>query len=74
MDVSLSENGKKEAKEVGKKLKKTQLLIDIVFTSLLRRTIQTSQIILEELQMMWIQEIKSWNLNERMYGGKKMNQ
>ena len=38
------------------------------FTSVLKRAIRTLWITLEEMDLMWIPEIKSWRLNERHYG------
>jgi 2,3-bisphosphoglycerate-dependent phosphoglycerate mutase len=41
----------------------------VAFTSLLRRAIQTLELVLNELDLLWIPVEKSWRLNERHYGG-----
>jgi 2,3-bisphosphoglycerate-dependent phosphoglycerate mutase len=67
-DVDLSENGYIQAKKAGEILKKNGYNFDVAFTSLLKRSIKTLHIILEELDHLWIPERKSWHLNERFYG------
>ena len=67
-DVDLSEKGVEEAKQAGQVLKKEGFLFDLAFTSLLKRAIRSLWIALEEMDLMWIPEIKSWRLNERHYG------
>lgn len=67
-DVDLSENGYLEAKKAGEILKRHGYNFDIAFTSLLKRSIKTLHIILEELDHLWIPEHKTWHLNERFYG------
>jgi len=66
-DVPLSEKGKEEAKEAGRELKKENFSFDMVYTSVLKRAIQTMQISLKEMHT--FPPIKySWRLNERHYG------
>jgi 2,3-bisphosphoglycerate-dependent phosphoglycerate mutase len=67
-DVDLSEKGLKEAHTAGKLLKQEGYLFDEAYTSVLKRAIRTLWIILDEMDLMWIQETKSWMLNERHYG------
>jgi len=67
-DVELSEKGIEEARQAGKILKKSGFDFDIAYTSLLNRAIKTLWIVLEEMNLMWIPEIKTWRLNERHYG------
>eukprot|EP01116_Phalansterium_solitarium_P016682 TRINITY_DN392_c0_g1_i1.p2 TRINITY_DN392_c0_g1~~TRINITY_DN392_c0_g1_i1.p2 ORF type:complete len:251 (+),score=100.34 TRINITY_DN392_c0_g1_i1:135-887(+) len=67
-DVPLSDKGVGEARWAGETLKKEGFTFDIAFTSLLSRAINTLWIVLNELQLQWIPEHKSWRLNERMYG------
>ncbi len=67
-DVDLSEKGLREAKAAGELLKQEGFVFDIAFTSVLRRAIRTLWIILDEMNLMWIPEVKSWKLNERHYG------
>ena len=67
-DVDLSEKGKAEAKAAGKLLKAEGFVFDEAYTSVLKRAIRTLWIILDEMDLMWIPETKSWLLNERHYG------
>jgi 2,3-bisphosphoglycerate-dependent phosphoglycerate mutase len=67
-DIDLSENGFQQAKNAGLLLKKHGYNFDIAFTSLLKRSIKTLHIVLEELDHLWIPVQKSWRLNERFYG------
>ncbi len=67
-DVDLSEKGKEEAKAAGQILKKEGYTFDVAFTSVLKRAIRTLWIALDEMDLMWIQVIRSWRLNERHYG------
>jgi 2,3-bisphosphoglycerate-dependent phosphoglycerate mutase len=67
-DVDLSEQGLKEAKDAGKELKKNGFVFDIAFSSVLKRAIKTLNIVLEEIDEMWLPVIRDWRLNERHYG------
>jgi 2,3-bisphosphoglycerate-dependent phosphoglycerate mutase len=67
-DVDLSEKGKQEAHAAGKLLKSKGFAFDEAYTSVLKRAIRTLWIILDEMDLMWIPEYKSWMLNERHYG------
>lgn len=67
-DVDLSENGLIEAREAGKVLKKNGYSFDVGFTSMLRRSIRTLWIVLDEMDLVWIPVYKCWRLNERHYG------
>jgi len=67
-DVDLSENGIIEAQKAGSILKQKGFSFDIAFTSVLKRAIRTLWIILDEMDLMWIEVINSWRLNERHYG------
>jgi 2,3-bisphosphoglycerate-dependent phosphoglycerate mutase len=68
-DVDLSEKGVSEAYAAGKLLKSEGFTFDAAYTSVLKRAIRTLWIILDEMDLMWIPETKSWLLNERHYGG-----
>ena len=65
-DVDLNENGIKEAENVGKIVK--DLNIDYVFTSELKRTIQTADIIKKSISNENLITMKHQDLNERDYG------
>ncbi len=67
-DVELSEQGLKEAKLAGELLKEGDYKFDIAYTSLLKRAIRTLNIVLEEMDLLWLPVVKSWRLNERHYG------
>ena len=67
-DVDLSEKGREEAKAAGKLLKNEGFTFDEAYTSVLKRAIRTLWIILDQMDLMWIPETKSWLLNERHYG------
>jgi len=47
---------------------KANFKFDLAYTSVLQRAIHTLWLVLEELDLMWIPEKKSWRLNERHYG------
>ncbi len=66
IDVDLSPRGVKEAKIAGKLLRPYH--IDYVFTSVLKRAIKTTEIILKEMGIQDIQIEKNQALNERHYG------
>ena len=67
-DIDLSEKGIAEAHAAGKLLKDEGYTFDEAYTSVLKRAIRTLWIILDEMDLMWIPETKSWLLNERHYG------
>jgi 2,3-bisphosphoglycerate-dependent phosphoglycerate mutase len=68
-DVDLSERGRDEAHEAGRLMRGEKFEFDVAYTSLLKRAIRTLWIALDELDMMWIPQHRSWRLNERHYGG-----
>lgn len=67
-DIDLSEQGREEARAAGRLLKAEGYVFDGAYTSVLKRAIRTLWIILDEMDLMWIPETKSWLLNERHYG------
>lgn len=67
-DVDLSIDGVTEAGHAGMILKKNGYTFDIAYTSVLKRAIRTLQIILYDMDLLWIPVYKSWKLNERHYG------
>lgn len=66
-DVELSSNGIKEAHEAGKLLKNMNFHFDIAYTSVLKRAIDTLQIIMDEMNLD-VKVIENYKLNERHYG------
>ncbi|HZY39132.1 MAG TPA: 2,3-diphosphoglycerate-dependent phosphoglycerate mutase [Mucilaginibacter sp.] len=67
-DVDLCPKGIQEARNAGQTLKRNGYFFDIGFTSVLKRAIKTLDIVLEEMDQLWIPVQKSWRLNERFYG------
>jgi 2,3-bisphosphoglycerate-dependent phosphoglycerate mutase len=67
-DVDLSPRGLVEAREAGRLLHEGGYVFDLAYTSALKRAIRTLWIALDELDLMWIPEVKHWRLNERHYG------
>lgn len=68
VDQKLSEDGVKEAQDCGRLLKEQGYKFDLVFTSILSRSIQTAWLVLEAMGQEWVPVVKSWRLNERHYG------
>jgi 2,3-bisphosphoglycerate-dependent phosphoglycerate mutase len=70
VDVGLSERGAHEAVHAGELLRESgSFLPDVVHTSLLVRSIRTTELALEAAGRQWIPVRRSWRLNERHYGG-----
>jgi len=67
-DVALSEKGVEEARKGGLLLKEHGFHFKMAYTSYLTRAIKTLWIVLEEMDLMFIPEIKTWRLNEKHYG------
>jgi 2,3-bisphosphoglycerate-dependent phosphoglycerate mutase len=68
-DASLAEEGRAEAQLAGKIMQEHQMKFDIVYTSWLSRAIETAWIAMNELEdSLWLPIVKTWRLNERMYG------
>ena len=67
-DVDLSDKGREEARAAGQLLKHEGYAFDLVFTSVLKRAIRTANIVLDELDQLWLPVQRSWRLNERHYG------
>jgi 2,3-bisphosphoglycerate-dependent phosphoglycerate mutase len=68
VDVPLSEKGRVEAETGGRLLTESQILPEIVHTSLLRRAITTANLALDAADRHWIPVKRNWRLNERHYG------
>jgi 2,3-bisphosphoglycerate-dependent phosphoglycerate mutase len=67
-DVDLSEQGRAEAAAGGVLLREGAYEFDVVYTSVLKRAIRTMQIVMDELDQMWVPVVRDWRLNERHYG------
>lgn len=68
VDVDLSDQGRGEAKRAGELLKEANLKPNVLFTSVLKRAINTAHIALDQIDRNWIPTYRSWRLNERHYG------
>ncbi|MDU5334811.1 2,3-diphosphoglycerate-dependent phosphoglycerate mutase [Enterococcus sp.] len=68
LDVNLTEKGLNQARNAGRKIKEAGLLIDVAFESVLKRSIKTAKMILQETDSSFVPEFKTWRLNERHYG------
>ncbi|MGX5377955.1 2,3-bisphosphoglycerate-dependent phosphoglycerate mutase [Ligilactobacillus sp. LYQ135] len=67
-DVPLTALGEAQAHTAGRLLKNENIQFSDVHTSVLVRVIKTANIVLEEIDQLWIPEHKTWRLNERHYG------
>ena len=68
VDVDLSEKGRAEAVRAGELITKMDRQPDVLYTSLLRRAINTANLALDKADRQWIPVQRSWRLNERHYG------
>ena len=67
-DAGLTEQGIREAREAGRKLKAQGLTFDVAFTSALKRAQDTLDLMLAELGQSKLPVFKDQALNERDYG------
>ena len=68
IDVDLTTRGEAEAGHAGILLKEAGYSFDLVYSSVLERTIKSVFYLLETLGQLWIPQEKCWELNERHYG------
>jgi 2,3-bisphosphoglycerate-dependent phosphoglycerate mutase len=68
VDVDLTEKGRAEAVRGGQLMVEHGLLPAVVYTSVLRRAINTANLALDEADRHWIPVHRDWRLNERHYG------
>jgi 2,3-bisphosphoglycerate-dependent phosphoglycerate mutase len=68
VDVDLSDLGRQEAKRAGELLAESGLKPDLLYTSRLKRAINTANIALDAAERSWIDVKRDWRLNERHYG------
>ena len=64
----MSDQGRTEAKRAGQLLAESGLKPDLLYTSRLKRAINTANIALAEAERSWIDVKRDWRLNERHYG------
>jgi len=67
-DAPLAQEGIDEAREAGRLLKLHGFEFDVVYTSWLSRALETAWYVMDSMDCLWLPIIKSWRLNERMYG------
>lgn len=68
VDVELSDQGRAEAKRAGELLAESGLKPDLLYTSKLKRAINTAHIAPNAAERVWIDVKRDWRLNERHYG------
>jgi 2,3-bisphosphoglycerate-dependent phosphoglycerate mutase len=68
VDVDLSDQGRAEAHRAGELLAESGLQPDLLYTSRLKRAINTAHIALNAAERSWIDVKRDWRLNERHYG------
>lgn len=67
-DIDITEKGRQQARRAGRALADAGFRFDIAVTSLLKRTIRSQWLILDEMDAMHTPILKHWRLNERHYG------
>ena len=68
VNVPLTAQGEQEADTAGERLAAEDVHVDIAYTSELRRAIETGERVLAKLGQADLEQIRSWELNERFYG------
>ena len=68
VDVDLNDQGRNEAVRGGELLVENNILPDVLYTSRLKRAINTANLTLETADRGWIDVKRDWRLNERHYG------
>ncbi|PWC90492.1 phosphoglyceromutase [Azospirillum sp. TSH100] len=68
-DVGLTDRGIAETRQAAELLKAAGIDVDIAFTSVLSRAIETLHLVLRDMDRLWLPVHKHWRLNERHYGG-----
>jgi 2,3-bisphosphoglycerate-dependent phosphoglycerate mutase len=67
-DVDLTPAGEEEARASGRLLKETGVDFACAFTSVQKRAIRTLDLLLTEMDRLWLPVSKDYHLNERHYG------
>lgn len=67
-DVGLTELGTAQMREAGQVLRQAEIRIDVAFTSVLKRAIQSMWQVLDSMDCCWLPIQLDWRLNERHYG------
>jgi 2,3-bisphosphoglycerate-dependent phosphoglycerate mutase len=67
-DVDLSPKGIAESHEAARLMLEAGLTFDFCYTSVLKRAIRTLWVVMDDMDLMWLDVIRAWQLNERHYG------
>ncbi len=67
-DVDLTDTGIQQARSGGRMLKEAGFQFDQAFTSVLTRAVRTLNLVLDEMDQLWLPVQRHWRLNERHYG------
>lgn len=67
-DPDIDECGALEARSAALALKESGFVFDLAYTSVLKRSVHTTWLLLKELGQVALPLYKSWRLNERSYG------
>ncbi|KAG5184823.1 histidine phosphatase superfamily [Tribonema minus] len=67
-DPNLTKTGELEARVAGQVLLAAGYEFDIIYTSLLKRSIKTAWVVMDELGLHHVPVVTDWRLNERCYG------
>lgn len=67
-DIDLTENGVVQMRAAASAMRGQGIEIDVIFSSVLRRCIRSTWVLLEALERVWVPQILDWRLNERHYG------
>jgi bisphosphoglycerate-dependent phosphoglycerate mutase family 1 len=67
-DPDLSEEGARQAQEVALALKESGYSFDVAYSSVLKRAVHTTWLLLKALDLVHLPIWKTWRLSERSYG------
>jgi 2,3-bisphosphoglycerate-dependent phosphoglycerate mutase len=69
IDTDITETGVKEMEHCGRLLTERGYTdVEVVYTSILKRSIRSSWVLLREINQVFRPVYKTWRLNQRMYG------
>jgi 2,3-bisphosphoglycerate-dependent phosphoglycerate mutase len=68
LDVGLTARGRRDARRAGRLLALGGVFPDVAYTSVLRRAIETADLVLAQVQTAAVPVERTWRLNERHYG------
>ena len=66
VDTDLTDRGIREIEHASRLLLERGYTVDITYTSLLKRAVRSSWIMLNEINQIYTPVVKTWRLNERM--------